>query len=97
MLYLTAAHIPRNASNAIAAWAQLGGKHVVATAGAGMLDEFNQTNTAIQQHVFGVRPTSLRVDPMSIAWIKQGARYFVVGRGHVSLSTDFGTCHPAPL
>lgn len=50
----------------------LPGKHVVGTAGAGMLDEFNRSNAALQQEqVFGVMPTALRVDPMSIAWVKQ--------------------------
>lgn len=45
---------------------------MVGTAGAGMLDEFNRSNAALQQEqVFGVMPTALRVDPMSIAWVKQ--------------------------
>ena len=70
VLYLSNAHVSSAASAAIADWAMHGKTHVMATAGAGMLDEYNRTNTVLQG-LFGVTPTAMRADPMSIAWVKQ--------------------------
>src|SRR5262249_50269853 len=54
LLYLTDRHVSRSASKAIASWVAAGGQ-LFATAGAGMLDELNQPNTALRE-LLGVDP-----------------------------------------
>jgi hypothetical protein len=48
VLYLTDQHVSRAASQAIAAWVKAGGQ-LLATAGAGMYDEFNQLNKIMRE------------------------------------------------
>ncbi len=48
IIYLADAHVSRAGTKALAAWVQAGGQ-LVATAGAGMFDEFNQPNKAMQE------------------------------------------------
>jgi hypothetical protein len=57
ILYLTDAHVSRPASRAIAEWVS-GGGQLVATAGAGMFDEFNQPNKVLRA-LLGVEPQAL--------------------------------------
>lgn len=57
-LYLTDQHVSRTASHAIAAWVNAGGR-LVATAGGGMFDEFNQPNKVLR-NLLGVDPQGLQ-------------------------------------
>jgi hypothetical protein len=57
VLYLADQHVSRAASKAIADWVRQGGR-LLATAGAGMLDEFNGPNTVLRD-LLGVEQTSL--------------------------------------
>ena len=57
VLYLADANVSRAASSALARWVEAGGQ-LFATAGAGMRDEFNEPNVALQ-NLFGVQQTSL--------------------------------------
>jgi len=52
IIYLTDQHVSRAASKALADWVQSGGR-LFATAGAGMLDEFDQPNGVLRK-LFGV-------------------------------------------
>ena len=52
VLYLTDRHVGRAASDAIAAWVSRGGR-VMATAGAGMRDEFDRPNPVLRK-LFGI-------------------------------------------
>lgn len=54
LLYLTDAHVSRAASKAITEWVTAGGR-LFATAGAGMLDEFDKPNTVLRE-LLGVEP-----------------------------------------
>ena len=58
-LYLTDANVSQAASRAMVDWVQKGGQ-LFATAGAGMLDEFNQPNTALRP-LFGVLPQAITI------------------------------------
>jgi len=70
VLYLTDAHVSRQASAAIAKWVLDGGT-LFATAGAGMWNELNRPN-AVLRDLFGVEQVSLS-DPEQgrVAYIKQ--------------------------
>lgn len=58
-LYVTDENVSQAASRVMADWVQKGGQ-LFATAGAGMLDEFNQPNTTLRQ-LLGVQPQALVV------------------------------------
>jgi hypothetical protein len=58
VLYLADKHVSRAGSKAISDWVRSGG-HLLATAGAGMFNEFNQPNTALRE-LLGVE---------QIAWV----------------------------
>jgi hypothetical protein len=57
VLYLADQHVSRAASKAIAEWVKQGGR-LLATASAGMLDEFNGPNTTLRE-LFGLEQTHL--------------------------------------
>jgi len=57
VLYLADQHVSRAASKAIAEWVRQGGR-LLATAGAGMLDEFDGPNTTLRE-LFGLEQTAL--------------------------------------
>lgn len=57
LIYLADANVSRAASRALADWVKNGGR-LVATAGAGLLDEYNQPNATLRQ-LFGVEPKRL--------------------------------------
>ena len=59
-LFLTDRHVSRAASRAIAAWVERGGQ-LVATAGAGMLDEMDRPNATLRR-LFGVAPGPIERD-----------------------------------
>lgn len=58
-LYVTDENVSQAAARAMVAWVQKGGQ-LFATAGAGMLDEFNQPNLPLRQ-LFGVQPQALTI------------------------------------
>jgi hypothetical protein len=58
-LYLTDANVSQAASRALADWVQKGGQ-LFATAGAGLLDEFNQPNATLRT-LLGVQPQPLTI------------------------------------
>ncbi len=68
-LFLADRHVSRTASKAIAAWVRAGG-WVFATAGAGMLDEFNEPNATLRE-LFGVEEEKLEIDPEPVRLEKQ--------------------------
>jgi hypothetical protein len=57
ILYLADQHVSQAASKAIAEWVRQGGR-LLATAGAGMLDEFNGPNTTLRE-LLGLEQTGL--------------------------------------
>lgn len=61
VLYLTDGHVSRAASRAIAQWVEAGGR-LFATAGAGMLDEFNRPNEAMRA-LLGIDEQRLELSP----------------------------------
>lgn len=70
VLYLADQHVSRRASQAIAAWVA-GGGQMLATAGAGMFDEFNSPNQVLRE-LLGVEQDSLDVPEQgSVAFEKQ--------------------------
>jgi len=69
LLYLTDAHVSRPASRAIAEWVSGGGR-LIATAGAGMFDEFNQPNKILRS-LLGVEQQALEEAPEPIRFAKQ--------------------------
>lgn len=69
LLYLTDAHVSRPASRAIAEWVSGGGR-LIATAGAGMFDEFNQPNKVLRA-LLGVEPQALEEASEPIRFAKQ--------------------------
>jgi len=70
VLYLADRHVSRAASAKIAAWVQSGGR-LLATAGAGMFDEYHQPNKALRE-LLGAEVTAL-VEPADaqVSFIKQ--------------------------
>lgn len=70
VLYLTDSHVSQAASEKIAAWVEAGGE-LIATAGAGLFDEFNRPNVRLRQ-IMGIdlRQLSAPADRQLI-WIKQ--------------------------
>ena len=73
-LYLTDRHVSRAASGQIAKWVGDGGK-LMATAGAGMFDEYNQPNTAMRK-LLGVEMTALVAPPEAgIGYIKEDVAF----------------------
>jgi hypothetical protein len=70
LLYLTDRHVSRAGSEQIAAWVRQGGR-LIATAGAGLRDEFNQPNHVLET-LLGVDESTLEVtDRDLIRWEKQ--------------------------
>ncbi|MFP4027370.1 MAG: beta-galactosidase trimerization domain-containing protein [Candidatus Brocadiia bacterium] len=68
LLFLADRHVSRRASEAIADWVEDGGL-LMATAGAGMFDEFNQPNTVMQK-LLGVKQKKLDISGQ-MRFIKQ--------------------------
>jgi hypothetical protein len=64
VLYLADQHVSRAASQAIAAWVTAGGR-LLATAGAGMFDEFNEPNLALRE-LLGVEPAALEATDAAV-------------------------------
>jgi hypothetical protein len=60
VLYLADRHVKASAARAIAEWVKRGG-HLVATAGAGMLDEFDQPS-AVMRELIGIEPGEIAID-----------------------------------
>ncbi len=69
LMFLTDQHVSRAASKALADWVRSGGR-VFATAGAGMLDEFNQPNKVLRE-LFGVEQQTLVETNRPIRFEKQ--------------------------
>lgn len=69
VLYLADRHVSRAASQGIADWVKKGG-FLFATAGAGLLDEFDQPN-AILRTLLGVEQTKLEVTDPNLLFEKQ--------------------------
>ncbi len=69
VLYLCDAHVSQAGSKRIAAWVEAGGK-LIATAGAGMFDEYNQPNESLRK-VLGVSQKELQESPELIRFEKQ--------------------------
>ncbi len=68
-LYLTDRHVTLAASRAIAAWVRSGGQ-LVATAGAGMVDQFERPNHVLRE-LLGVDEKTLDLDPEPVRFEKQ--------------------------
>ena len=70
VLYLTDAHVSQAASSRIAQWVADGGR-LFATAGAGMLDEYDRPNQAVQE-LLGVEQVKLTIAPdTQLNYLKQ--------------------------
>jgi hypothetical protein len=70
LLYLTDRHVSQAASRAIVDWVNAGGQ-LIATAGAGMFDEYNQPNTVLRE-LFGIKAITLIVpEGKGIEMVKQ--------------------------
>jgi hypothetical protein len=69
VLYLCDAHVSRAGARSIAAWVESGGK-LIATAGAGMFDEYDQPNEILRK-LLGVRPKELQESTELIRFEKQ--------------------------
>jgi hypothetical protein len=70
VLYLTDRHVSRPASEKIAAWVRSGGR-LLATAGAGMRDEYDRPNRVLME-LLGVRELSLeQPEGQQLTYIKQ--------------------------
>jgi hypothetical protein len=69
VLYITDRHVSRAATRAIADWVHAGGR-LLATAGAGMFDEFDRPNT-IMRELLGVEPAELELSREPIKFEKQ--------------------------
>jgi hypothetical protein len=80
-IFLADTHVTQLASKALETWVAAGGV-LIGTAGAGMFDEFNNTNTVLEK-VFGINGVAM-IEPQSsaIQYIKQDLR-FAVPLGHV--------------
>lgn len=70
VLYLTDRHVSRRASRAIAEWVR-GGGILFATAGAGMLDEYDRPNAALRELLPVDGVTLLAPAPSRVGYIKQ--------------------------
>ena len=94
-IFLADTHVSAKASAALAAWVGAGGV-LVATAGAGMFDEFNATN-AVLRKLLGVAPAAL-VEPASSAvqYIKQDLA-FASELGRVQWEDAAGTSFSAAV
>jgi len=80
-LFVTDAHVSRAASRAIAAWVREGGQ-LVATAGAGYLDELNQPNTVLLD-VLGIRPDAITTDASTVVRLEKEDLPFAKAMDHV--------------
>ena len=69
VLYLCDAHVSRAGAKRLAAWVEAGGK-LIATAGAGMFDEYNEPNTAFRK-LLGIEQKALHESPELIRFEKQ--------------------------
>jgi hypothetical protein len=69
VLFLADRHVSRAASRAIAAWVRSGGR-LLATAGAGMRDEYDAPNEVLAE-LFGVKEEKLEVDGEPVRLEKQ--------------------------
>ncbi|HVF10425.1 MAG TPA: beta-galactosidase trimerization domain-containing protein [Abditibacteriaceae bacterium] len=87
VLYLTDQNVSRAASKAITDWVNAGGR-LFATAGGGMLDEFNAPNQIMRQ-LLGVEPQTLQESDGPIRWAKQDLP-FAKPLDTVSLKTTKG-------
>ncbi|MBY0523283.1 MAG: beta-galactosidase trimerization domain-containing protein [Gemmataceae bacterium] len=85
LLYLTDRHISRAASKAIAEWVSNGGK-LVATAGAGMWDEFNQPNKTLRE-LLGVEPKELEEDKDGLVRFEKQDLPFATAMDQVHMNT----------
>lgn len=68
LIYLADTHVSQKASTALAAWVSAGGT-LIATAGAGMFDELNKTNTVMSK-LLGVTGVAT-YEPSEVQFIKQ--------------------------
>ena len=74
VLYLTDNNVTRESSRKIADWVRAGGS-LFATAGAGMLDEYNQTNTVLRE-LLGVEQTGFEMpSDAQVSFIKQDLKF----------------------
>lgn len=82
VLYLCDPHVTRAASRALAQWVAAGGR-LLATAGAGMFDEFNQPNTTLAE-LFGIEHSDLLApEDQRVVYEKQDLP-FVVPMDHAT-------------
>src|SRR5262249_54054023 len=82
VIYLTDRHVSRAASQALVKWVEGGGK-LVATAGAGMLDERNQPNVVLQK-LFGIEPKPLEIDEKNLVHLEKQDLPFAEPMDHVN-------------
>ena len=68
LIYLADTHVSKKASTALASWVAAGGT-LLATAGAGMFDELNKTNTVMSK-LLGITGHGT-VEPSEVQFIKQ--------------------------
>jgi hypothetical protein len=89
LIVIADTHVSTTASAALAAWVEAGGV-LVATAGAGMFNEFNASNTALRK-VLGAAPLAM-VEPAgsAIQYIKQDLA-FAEPLGRATWTTTGGT------
>jgi hypothetical protein len=74
VLYLTDNNVTRESSRKIAEWVRAGGS-LFATAGAGMLDEYNQSNTVLRE-LLGVEQTGVEIpSDAQVSFIKQDLKF----------------------
>jgi hypothetical protein len=85
VLYVLDAHVSRAGAKRIAAWVEAGGR-LIATAGAGMFDEYNQPNE-IMRKLLGVNQKQLEESKEIIRFEKQDLP-FATPIAHVNWKTD---------
>jgi hypothetical protein len=80
-IFLTDAHVSRAASRALASWVERGGQ-LVATAGAGMKDEFDRPNATLQA-LFGVGSVAVEEDAAGPVRLEKQDLPFAAAMDHV--------------
>jgi hypothetical protein len=94
VLYLADRHVSRAASKAIADWVAAGGS-LFCTAGAGLWDEFNQSNATLRE-LLGVEPAALETPEPTVHLEKQDLP-FVDPIDTVTLSAGSGDSGTIPV
>ena len=89
VIVLADTHVTDAAAEALAKWVEAGGT-LVATAGAGMFNEFNETNKVLTG-LLGIRPVAMHEpDAAAVQYIKQDL-HFAQTLGNVHWTSAIGT------